>query len=115
MEIEEVNLSNFLKVFKSFGFKTLKNLDDFVRQYSDLAYEFSIRQFSGKDIDIITNATGPLALSVVFVLSKDMGENVVRLVLDAIYGERKMNERMASRLTNIGRSMGLIKGSDSIE
>ncbi len=115
MEIEEVNLSNFLKVFKSFGFKTLKNLDDFIRQYSDLAYEFSIRQFSGKDIDIITNATGPLALSVVFVLSKDMGENVVRLVLDAIYGERKMNERMASRLTNIGRSMGLIKGSDSIE
>lgn len=75
-------------------------------------YEFSIRQFSGKDIDIITSATGPLALAVVFVLSKDMGENVVRLVLDAIYGERKMNERMAARLTKIGKTMGLVKASD---
>jgi len=41
-----------------------------------------------------------------------MGENVVRLVLDAIYGERKMNERMAARLTKIGKTMGLVKASD---
>lgn len=115
MEIEKVNLSNFLKVFKSFNFKTLKKLDDFVHQYSDLAYEFSVRQFSGKDIDIITSAAGPLALSVVFVLSNGMGENIVRLVLDEIYGKRNMNERMAARLTKIGRSMGLVKESDNNE
>ncbi|MBR6072088.1 MAG: hypothetical protein IKP77_04565 [Acholeplasmatales bacterium] len=116
MEIEEASLSNFLMVFKSFGFKTLKQLDDFVREYSDLAYEFAIRQFDGKDIDIITTVTGPLALCIVYILSKDMGENVVKILLDTIYGQRKVNERTAARLTKIGRSMGLIKvGDDSDE
>ena len=112
MEIEEASLANFLLVFKSFGFKTLKQLDDFVREYSDLAYEFSIRQFDGKDIDIITTVTGPLALCIVYILSKDMGENIVKMLLDTIYGPRKINERTAVRLTKIGRSMGLIKSGD---
>ena len=115
MEIEETSLSNFLKVFKNFNLKTLKELDDFVREYSDLAYDFSVRQFMGKDIDIITTTTGPLALCVVYVLSKDMGENIVRLLLDAIYGVRSSNARIAARLTNIGRSMGIIKVGDISE
>lgn len=109
MEIEEISLRNFLSVFKSLGFNTLKDLDDFKKEYSDLAYEFSIRQFSGKDIDIISNATGPLNLSIVYVLSKDMGENVVKRILDRIYGERKSNINQAKRLTKIGKSMGLVK------
>lgn len=109
MEIEEVNLSNFLKVFKSFGFKTLRDLDDFIKNYSNLAYEFCIRQFDGKDLDIISSATGPLALCVVYILSNDMGESIIKRLLDAIYGERKSNENLAKKLTNIGRSMGLIK------
>ena len=109
MEIQEVNLDEYLKVFKAFMFKTLKDLDDFVKDYSDLAYEFSIRQFDGKDIDIISTAAGPLALCVVYMISKDMGESVVKRFLDTIYGMRKSNENLAKRLTNIGRSMGLDK------
>lgn len=109
MEIEEISLRNFLKVFKSLGFQTLKDLDDFKKNYADLAYEFSIRQFSGKDIDIISNATGPLNLCIVYVLSRDMGENVVKMILDRVYGERKSNINQAARLTKIGKSMGLVK------
>ena len=112
MEIEEVSLANFLKVYKSFGFTTLKELDDFVKEYSDLAYELSIRQFTGKDIDIITSVTGPLSLCIVYALSKDMGVSIIKLILDAIYGPRKINERIANRYTNIGKSMGLLRSGD---
>lgn len=115
MEIEKVSLREYLKVFKSFNFKTLKDLDDFIRDYSDLAYEFSVRQFSGKDLDIITTAAGPLALSVVYILSKDMGESIIKYLLDSLYGPRKMNQSLAHRLTEIGRNMGLIKGVDNNE
>ncbi len=112
MEIEEVPLDNFLIVFKSFGFKTLKELDDFIRDYSDLAYEFSIRQFDGKDIDIITSITGPLALCVVFIVAKDMGESSVKMLLDTVYGERKINQKNASKLTKIAKSMGISTSGD---
>ena len=112
MEIEEASLSSFLFVFKSFGFKTLKMLDDFVKNYSDLAYEFSVRQFAGKDIDIISTVTGPLSLSIVYILSNELGERVVKMLLDTIYGNRKINERLASKLTKIGKTMGIVKSGD---
>lgn len=112
MDIEETSLDNFLKVFKSFNFKTLKDLDDLVKNYSELAYEFSVRQFADKDIDIISSATGPLALCIVFVMSKNLGEIIIKKVLDMIYGERSINERTAKRFMKIGYTMGLIRVGD---
>ena len=109
MEIQDAPIDGFVKVFKSFGFKTLKDVDDFVKEYSDMAYEFSIRQFDGKDIDIITYVAGPLALSIVYIISKGMGEPIVKTLLDHIYGPRKSNEKQAFRLVEIGRTMGLAK------
>lgn len=109
MEIEEVSIMNFLKIFKSFNFTTLKHLDDFVKEYSDLAYEFAVRQFDGFDIDIITTAAGPLALCVVYIFDKGMGEKIVELVFDTLFGKRKTNERQAKRLAGIAQKMGILK------
>ena len=115
MEIEEISLDRFLPVFKALGFKMLKEVDDFAKEYFDLAYKFAVRQFAGKDIDIISSVTGPLDLCVVYILSKEMGEPIIKLLLDKVYGERKANERLARNLTNIGRSMGIIKNGDDID
>ena len=109
MDVEEVSLRNYLKVFKAFGFATLKDLDNFVKKYSDMAYQFGVREFDGRDLDIMTSATAPLMLCVVYILSEGMGENVVHRFLDSVLGERKSNARQAKRLTNIGRSMGIIQ------
>ncbi len=112
MEIEEVPLDNFLQIFKTFNFKTLKDLDNFVKEYSDLAYEFCVRQFAGTDIDIITSVTGPLSLCIVYIVSKNMGDGIVKVVLDRVYGPRKNNVRTATRLTTIAINMGLAKSGD---
>ena len=109
MEIQEVPLDEFLKIFKKLEFNNLKDLDDFIKNYSDLAYEFSIRQFDGKDIDIISSAAGPLALCTVYIISRGMGEQIIKSLLDSVYGERKTNEKQAARLLEIGRTMGLSK------
>lgn len=109
MEIQEANISVFLNVFKAFRFKTLKDVDDFIKEYFDLAYEFSIRQFDGKDIDIITSLAGPLALSIVYVVKNGMGEQIIVRLLNLVYGERKSNAKQATKLMQICRSMGLTK------
>ena len=109
MDIEEVSLDNFLQIFKAFEFKTLKALDDFKKEYSNLAYEFCVRQFSDIDLDIITSAIGPLNLCIVYALSKGLGAGVVKRILDLAYGDRKTNVKMASKLLDIGKSMGIYK------
>ncbi len=107
MEIEPASLRVFFEVFKSLGFHTLKDLDDFAKNNSYLAYEFAVRQFAGKDVDIITETTGPLTLCIVYILSQDMGVNIIKLLLDTVYGPRKNNDTLAKKYTAIGKSMGL--------
>lgn len=107
MEIEQASLRVFFEVFKSLGFRTLKDLDDFAKNNFYLAYEFAVRQFAGKDVDIITETTGPLTLCIVYILSQDMGVNIIKLLLDTVYGPRKNNEKLAEKYTAIGKSMGL--------
>ena len=109
MEIEEISLRNFLPIFKNLGLQTIKDLDDLYKKYSDVAYRFAFREFDGKDVDIITSATAPMTLCVVYVLSMGMGEPVVKMLLDAALGERKSNARRAHRLAQIGQHMGLTK------
>lgn len=107
MEIEKASLRVFFEVFKTLGFHTLKDLDDFAKNNFYLAYEFAVRQFAGKDVDIITETTGPLTLCIVYILSQDMGVNIIKLLLDTVYGPRKNNEKLAEKYTAIGKSMGL--------
>ena len=109
MDIEEVSLDNFLQIFKAFELKTLKELDDFIKEYSSLAYEFCVRQFSNMDLDIVTSAIGPLNLCIVYALSKGLGQGVVKRILDLAYGDRKTNAKMAIKLSDIGESMGICK------
>ncbi len=108
MEVEQISIRNFLKVFKTMGCVTLKDLDDIVKNYGDLAYRFAIREFDGKDVDIITTATAPFMLCVVYLLSQGLGEGAVKLLLDSLHGERKSNARQAARLAKIGISMGIV-------
>ena len=110
MEIEEASLRNLLSIFKAFQFSTLKDLDDFVRKYEDVAYEFAVRLFGDTDIDIMTTLTGPLILCEVYVMINDMGVVIIKRLLDTVYGQRKSNLKQAERLVKIGYSMGLIKG-----
>lgn len=107
MEIEEVSLRPFLAVFKSLGFKTLKDVSDLVKDYSDIAYEFSIREFYGLDLDIITNMIGPLNLCICYIIKQNLGAAIIKLLLDNIYSERKSNTLQAHKLYLIGVEMGL--------
>jgi hypothetical protein len=41
-----------------------------------------------------------------------MGDGIVKVVLDRVYGPRKNNVRTATRLTTIAINMGLAKSGD---
>ena len=109
MEIEPVSLDVFLKVFKVLRFVTLKQVDDLVNEYSDLAYQLVVLQFADTDIDIVTSAVGPIALTVVYILTQGFGARHIKMLLDLLFGERKSNVTQANKLYKNGITLGIVK------
>lgn len=109
MEIEPASLTHFLIVFKYLGFKTLEDIDNLTKNYSELAYQFAVLQFSGTDIDIITTAAGPFALSVVYMLKNGFGTHDLKSLLDFVYGERNTNISIAAKFIKHGVTLGIVK------
>ncbi|MCQ2087265.1 MAG: (p)ppGpp synthetase [Bacilli bacterium] len=109
MEIEEMSLVSFLDVFKKFGFRTIGDIQELVKTESEDAYQIAIRQFSGTDIDIMTNFTGPLALCYAYVVKKGSGVIGIKAILDTIYGKRDSNTRFANKVFEICKNMGMAK------
>lgn len=109
IDIEEVSLYYFLEVFKDLGINTLKDLDNIVVNYSDDAYNLAVRQFDGKDIDIITSATGPLTLITVYMVHLGAREKELADLMDTLYGKRKSNLSYASKIISLCEHMGIIK------
>lgn len=109
MEIEEASMLPYLRVLKSLGFQTLKDLDDLVVNYGELAYQFDLRQFGGKDIDIITATAGIHALCIVYALKQNLGVGGITIILNSIYGEKDANQRRAQRIVELGKTMGIIE------
>lgn len=109
MEIDNISLIAFLKVFKKIGFNTIQDLQDLITNESEDAYQIAVRQFSGTDLDIMTSFTGPLSLCYVYVVKKGSGVIGIKSILDSIYGVRSNNERFANKIFDICKNMGLVK------
>lgn len=109
MEIEERPLTVFLKLFKLLEMETLKDLDDCLKNYGELAYQLSVHLFEGTDIDIMSSTTGPLALCVVYGVSKGGQVETIKFAIDMLNGERKSNLAFAKRLYDICTDIGIVK------
>lgn len=111
MDIEPANLTDFLKVFSKMGFTTLGDVDDLVKNYSEMAYQYSLRQFDGLDLDIISEAAAPLALTLVYLMNNGKGNKVIK-ALNIIYGERRSNMSYSNRILAVGEKMGILKNAE---
>lgn len=109
IEIIETSLERFLPILKSMGFNTLADLDKLIKDYSDMAYRFALVQFGGKDIDIITSSVGLTCLCVVYILSKGLGEGVLKLFYTQLNGEKKSNDILLKKSLEISKKIGIIK------
>ena len=97
-EIQEVDLSNFLAVFKAMGFKTLGDIEMLVKEYSDAAYQIACFQMGITDLDILSSSVAPQNLCTAFILKNGGGRAGVKLMLDTLNGPSDGNEAMAAFL-----------------
>ena len=94
-EIQEVDLSCFLPLFKGMGFKTIGQIDSMVRDFSEAAYQIACFQIGLTDIDILSSSVAPQNLCMAYILHKGGGRAGLKYMLDTINGPLDGNEDMA--------------------
>ena len=97
-EIQPVDLSRFLSVFKAMGFKTLGDIDSLVKDYSDAAYQIACFQMGITDLDILSSSVAPQNLCTAYIVKNGGGRAGLKLMLDTLNGPYDGNESMAAFL-----------------
>ena len=104
-EIQEVSLMPYLEVFKGMGFRTLGDVDRFIKEYSDPAFQLASFQISLTDLDIISSSLGPQNLCIVYVLINGGGTAGLRKLFDTLNGPNESNETMAEYIIEQAREL----------
>ena len=97
-EIQPVDLSKFLGLFKAMGFKTLGDIAALIKNYSDAAYQIACFQMGVTDLDILSSSVAPQNLCTAYILKNGGGRAGLKLMLDALNGPSDSNEFMADYL-----------------
>ena len=97
-EIQPVDLSAFLGLFKAMGFKTLGDIAALVKDYSDAAYQIACFQMGITDLDILSSSVAPQNLCTAYILKNGGGRAGLKLMLDTLNGPSEGNEFMADYL-----------------
>lgn len=97
-EIQPMDLSNFLPLFKAMGFKTLGDIARLVKDYSEAAYQIACFQMGVTDLDILSSSVAPQNLCTAFILKNGGGRAGLKLMLDALNGPSEGNESIADYL-----------------
>ena len=97
-EIQEVDLSNFLALFKSLGFQTLGDIENLVKDFSEPAYQIACFQMGLTDLDILASSVAPQDLCTAYILKNGGGRMGLKHMLDVLNGESEFNLGMADFL-----------------
>ena len=104
-EIQPVDLSGFLPLFKAMGFQTLGDIDALVKNYSDAAYQIACFQMGIMDLDILSSSVAPQNLCTAFILKNGGGIMGLKLMLDTLNGPSEGNEAMAAFLVEQSKDL----------
>lgn len=106
-EIYTTSLMPYLEVLKDIGFRTLKDIEDLIRDFSDDAYKLAVHQIGKTDIDIVASSIAIQNLIFAFILRKGKGEDGLRKMFDTLEGESDYNKIRAHRILESAEKLKL--------
>lgn len=112
-EIFPALLMPFLPILQSFGLKTLGDVERFVADNSDDAYQLAVSGLALTDIDIISKSIGLQNLCFVHVLKSGGGRAALKKIFDMINGEEDGNMMLADMLMEQARTLPFMQKSAS--
>ena len=90
-EIYPVSVMSYMPVLESFGLETLGDVQQFIDDNSDDAYQLALAQLAVTDLDLLSSNTALQYLCLVYVLKHDDGRDGLKRLYDLINGENDAN------------------------
>ncbi len=88
---------SYLPLLEDFGFETLGDVQRFVDDNSDDAYQLALSDLAVTDLDILSDTVGLQNLCFVHVVKNGGGVNELKHVYDKIYGTHDDNTSLAEK------------------
>ena len=108
-EIFPVSMMSYLRVLESFGMETLGDVQHFIDENSDDAYQLALSLLAITDLDILSSSAALQYLSLVYVLKHDGGREGLKSVYDAINGENDTNGTLADMILDQAQTLPFMK------
>ncbi len=112
-EIIPVSVMPYLPVLESFGLETLGDMQRFIDDNSDDAYQLALAQLAITDLDILSSNTALQYLCMVYVLKHDGGREGLKSLYDIINGESDANGMLADMIIKQAETLPFMQGRRS--
>ena len=97
-EVYPAPLLPFLSVLESFDLETLGDVQRFIEENSEEAYQLSLSQLAVTDLDILSESVGLQNLCMAYVLKNGGGVAGLKNVYDLLYGKQENNVTLAEMM-----------------
>lgn len=108
-EIFPVSMMSYLPVLESFKLETLGDVQHFIDENSDDAYQLAISQLALTDLDILSSNTALQYLCLVYVLKHDGGRDGLKSLYDLINGENDANGIVADMIMEQAKTLPFMR------
>ncbi len=97
-EIYPVSVMSYLPVLESFGLETLGDVEHFIDDNGEDAYQLAVSQLAITDLDLLSSNTAIQYLCLVYVLKHGGGCDGIKSFFDVINGESSTNDMLAEMM-----------------
>ena len=108
-EIYPVSMMPYLPVLESFGMNTLGDVQHFIDDNSDDAYQLALSQLAITDLDILSSSAALQYLCLVYVLKHNGGRDGLKSFYDTINGEADANSMLADLILEQAKTLPFIQ------
>jgi len=107
-EIAPVNTIAYIEVFKFLKLKTIADIEQMKKKYSEMAYQLALVQLADTDLDIVASNIGLKNVCLSYIYDHKMGEDGLKQFYDIINGELPINAATAERTLKAFESVNIL-------
>ena len=104
-ELFHTSMMPFLPILEDFGLQTLGDIQTFVEQNAEDAYQLALSQLATTDLDILADSVALQNLCLVHSMKQGRGLDGITFIYDTINGRRDTNRILAAAILQTAETM----------